>query len=55
MSQDMSFKHHMILLQNVEESCTFQKIYGVLNVKLKTKWSGRHENTNLVENLKEIN
>jgi hypothetical protein len=39
-----------------EESCTFQKIYGLGKIKLKIKWPGRLEkNTNLVENLKEIN
>ena len=28
------FKHPMIFWQNVEESCTFQKINGVAKVKL---------------------
>jgi hypothetical protein len=50
------FKHPMIFWQNVEESCTFQKIYGVGKVKLQIKWPGRlAKNTNLVEILKEIN
>jgi hypothetical protein len=30
------FKHPMIFEQNVEESCTFQKIYGVGKVILQT-------------------
>ena len=39
------FKHPMIFSQNIEESCTFQKI-----------WPGRLEkNTDLLENHKEIN
>ena len=48
------FKHlQLIFSQNLEESCTFQKIYGLGKVKLKP---GRLEkNTNLVENVKEIN
>ena len=33
----------MIFWQNVEESCTFQKIYGVWKVKFQTKWPGRLE------------
>ena len=37
------FKHPMIFLQNSDESCTFQKIYGVGKVKLRTKWSDRPE------------
>ena len=51
------FKHPMIFWQNVAESCTFQKRYGVEKVKLHTKWSGRLEKkpTYLVENLKEMN
>jgi hypothetical protein len=50
------FKHPLIFSQKVEESCTFQKIYGLGKVKLKIKWPGRlKKNTNLVENLKEIN
>jgi hypothetical protein len=32
--------------QNVEESCTFQKIYGVWKVNLQTKWPGRLEKCN---------
>ena len=39
------FKHPMIFWQNVEESCTFQKIYGAGKVKLQTKWPGRLEKT----------
>ena len=35
------FKHAMIFRENVEESCTFQKIYSVGKVKLQTKWQGR--------------
>ena len=36
---------------NVEDSCTFQNIYGL--GKVKTQWSGRLEkNINLVENRK---
>ena len=31
------FKHAMIFWQNVDESCTFQKIYGVGKVKLQTE------------------
>ena len=49
------FKHPMIFSQNVEESCMFQKLYGLVKVKPQTKWSGRLKKTNLVENLKEIN
>ena len=30
-------KHPLIFSQNVEESCMFQKIYGLRKVKLKTK------------------
>jgi hypothetical protein len=30
-------KHPLIFSQNVEESCTFQKIYGLRKVKLKIK------------------
>jgi len=41
------FKHPMIFLQNAEESCTFQKIYGVGKVKLQTKWSDRPEKAQL--------
>jgi hypothetical protein len=36
----------------------FQKIYGLGKVKLKIKWPGTgrlEKNTNLLENLKEIN
>ena len=29
------FKHPMILWQNVEESCTFQKIYGMERLNFK--------------------
>jgi hypothetical protein len=39
------FKHPMIFSQNVEESCTFQKIYSVGKVKLQTKWPGRLKKT----------
>jgi len=50
------FKHPMIFWQNVEESCMFREIYGVGMVKLQIKWPGSLEkNTNLVENLKDIN
>jgi hypothetical protein len=35
------FKHPMTFSQNIEESCTFQKIYSVGKVKLQTKWPGR--------------
>ena len=50
------FKHHIIFWQNVEELCTFQKIYDVGKIKPQTKMPGRlKKNTNLVENLKEIN
>ena len=31
------FKHPLIFSQNVEESCTLQKIYGLRKVKLKIK------------------
>jgi hypothetical protein len=34
-------------LVDVEESCTFQKIYGLGNVKLKIKWPGRLEKTQI--------
>ena len=34
------FKHPLIFSQNVEESCTFQKIYGLGKDKLKIKWPG---------------
>jgi hypothetical protein len=33
--------------QNVEESSTFQKIYGLGKVKLKIKWPGRLEKTQI--------
>jgi len=37
------FKHHMSMIfrQNVEESCTYQKIYGDRKVKVQIKWSWR--------------
>jgi hypothetical protein len=41
------FKHALIFWQNVEESCTFQKIYGLQKVKLKIKWPGRFEKTQI--------
>ena len=41
------FKHAVIFWQNVEESCTFQKIYGLGKVKLKIKWTGRLEKTQI--------
>ena len=45
-----------VFWQNVKEKCTFKNIYGVGKIKFQTKLSGRIEkNTNLVENLKEIN
>ena len=34
------FKHPMIFWQNIEEPCTFQKIYGVGKVNLQTKYPG---------------
>ena len=34
------FKHPLIFWQNIEESCTFQKIYGVGKVNLQTKCPG---------------
>jgi hypothetical protein len=34
-------KYPMIFWQNVEESCTFQKIHGAGKVEIQTKWSGR--------------
>ena len=37
------FKHGLIFWQNVEESWTFQKMYGLRKVKLKIKWPGRLE------------
>ena len=43
---DMSlqdFKHPMLFRQNIEESCTIPKIYGVGKVKLQTKWPLRLE------------
>jgi hypothetical protein len=40
------FKHAMIFRENVEESCTFQKIYTVGKVKPQTKWSIRLKKTN---------
>jgi hypothetical protein len=50
------FRHPMIFRQNVEESCMFQKIYGVGNINLQTKRSGILKKiTNLVEYLKDIN
>ena len=49
-------KHPLIFSQNVEESCTFQKIYGLRKVKLKILIARQaRENTKLVENVKEIN
>ena len=45
-------KHPMIFSQNVEESCTFEKIYGFWKVKLQTKWPvDSKKNINLEENL----
>jgi hypothetical protein len=41
------FKHALIFLQNVEESCTFEKIYGLGKVELKIKWPGRLEKTQI--------
>jgi hypothetical protein len=32
---------------NVEESCMFQKIYGLGKVKLKIKWPGRLKKTQI--------
>ena len=43
----ISLQHPMIYWQNVEESCTFQKIYGVGKVKLQRKWSDRLEKTQI--------
>ena len=40
-------KHAVICWQNVEESCTFQKIYGLGKVKLKIKWPVRLEKTQI--------
>jgi hypothetical protein len=37
----------MIFSQNVEASCKFQKIYGLVKVKLKIKWPGRLEKTQI--------
>jgi hypothetical protein len=39
------FKYPLIFSQNVEESCTLQKIYGLGKIKLKIKWPGRLEKT----------
>ena len=41
------FKHALIFWQNVEESCTFQKIYGLGKVELKIIWPGRLEKTQI--------
>jgi hypothetical protein len=41
------FKHPMIFWQNIEESCTFQKIFGVGKVNLQRKWSDRLEKTQM--------
>jgi hypothetical protein len=41
------FKHPMLFWQNVEKSCTFQKIYGVGKVKGKTKWPGWLQKTQI--------
>ena len=41
------YKHLMIFWQNVEESCKFQKIYGIGKVKLQTKWPGRLKETQM--------
>ena len=50
------FKHPLIFSQNIEESCTFQKIDGLEKVKLKNKIARQaRKNTNLVENVKDIN
>jgi hypothetical protein len=40
-------KHPLIFSQNVEESCMFQKIYGLRKVKLKIKLPGRLEKTQI--------
>ena len=40
-------KHPLIFSQNVEESCTFQNIYGLGKVKLEIKWPGRLEKTQI--------
>ena len=37
------FKHPMIFWQYVEESCTFQIVYGVRKAKFQTKWPVRLE------------
>ena len=39
--------HSLIFSQNVQESCTFQKIYGLGKVKLKIKLPGRLEKTQI--------
>ena len=44
---DVFCKHALIFWQNVKESCTFQKIYGLGKVKLKIKWPGRLEKTQI--------
>jgi hypothetical protein len=41
------FKYALIFWQNVEESCMFQTIYGVEKVKLKIKWQGMLEKTQM--------
>jgi hypothetical protein len=41
------FKHLMIFWQNVEKSCTLQKIYGVGKVKRKTNWPGWLQKTQI--------
>jgi hypothetical protein len=46
------FKHPMLFWQNIEEWCTFEKIYGVGKIKLNTKWPYGLKIWNLVENLK---
>jgi len=43
MSQSITFHCKISNRQNVEESCTIPKIYGVGKVKLQTKWSDRLE------------
>jgi hypothetical protein len=50
------FKHPMLFWQNIEELYTFQKMYGLerLNFRPNCQVDSK-KNTNLVENLKEMN